>query len=153
MQPQPWVFLAVLCPCCSFYLLGPCELAVLSARVLPWALLVCILFLKHCLPEMGLEVDQEPLTAAPRYSWCTHSSMGWGRPAWGVVPWTLVDGKIHLPAQAEPAALGCERRERRGSGLLSSGVPPTLKQSGQPPTALLCVVLVVLFTPFICCCF
>lgn len=37
------------------------------------------LFLKHCLPEVGLGPNQEPLTAALSYSSCIHSSVGWGR--------------------------------------------------------------------------
>lgn len=86
MKPllRPWVFLASLSPCCPFYLLRPGELTVLSASVLHWALLVCILFLNHCLPDTGLGLDQEPLAAAPPYSLGTHSSIGWGRLAWGV---------------------------------------------------------------------
>lgn len=71
------------------------------------------LFLKHCLPEMGLGPDQEPLTAALSGSACTHDPVGWGRgrPEELVVPWTpqhvqrrQVYCRPHLPAQVEPAA-------------------------------------------------
>lgn len=87
-QSGNWVFslLAIL------FILGLVseQLSYLSARVLHWAL---FLFVKHYLPEMGLGLDEEPLTTAILHSTVrAHIPRGGeGRPGLApgelVVPW------------------------------------------------------------------